>query len=473
MKIKSLFVTVLLMAGVVVAPIANAADDLPTYPKLESFTVSPDDIDLGANNATVTFTLVVSHPVGIKSEKTIVRLTNNAGFGYEVAIARTDNPIDFSKKQVTFQGRFKLPQTMPNGVYTFTADPVSGFISLTNRNTLTGNAFIPGKIRPLIDAESALLVRLNGKLDFDFQTFVGPTYYSTTFAADSNPRTLGAELPIWKVGEIFSSANYFEMRTKDVSLGLKSSTPLICKSDGKNLSLIAEGHCVFTVFTTATNDFKYKDLTLTAEITSARNKPEILPEIIPSQTAKNLPKSITKNVIYSTTGQSVIPVSLTPNICTAYVNSIYLLAGGTCKISYQSEPDAVNQASNVYIQSFEIVRDPQTIDFTLPAATDLVNKTLALNSAASSAGAVTFSATPTDVCSVSASLLNLLKPGACLVTATQSGTSTIAPVSKTLTLTIAGALPVANKTITCVKGKKSVKKTAISPKCPAGYKVKK
>jgi hypothetical protein len=472
MKIKSLFVAVLLMTGIVVAP-AEASDEPPTYPKLESFTVSPDDIDLGVSNATVTFTLVVSHPVGIKSEKTTVRLTNNVGFGYEVAIARTDNPIDFSKKQVTFQGKFKLPQSMPNGVYTFTADSVSGFISLNNRNTLTGNAFTPGKIRSLTNAESALLVRVNGKLDFDFQTFVGPTYSSTTFASDSNPRTLGAELPIWKVGELFIATNYFEMRTKDVSLVLKSSTPLVCKSDGKNLSLIAEGHCVFTVFTAATNEFKYKELTLTATVTSARNKSEILPDVIPNQTATNLPKSISKNVIYSSTGQSVIPVSLTPNVCNVYINSVYLISGGTCKISYQSEPDAMNQASNVYIQSFEIVRTAQTIEFVLPAAADLVSKTVALNSAASSGGAVNFSATPTDVCSVSASLLNLLKPGACSVTASQSGTSTIAPVSKTLTLTIAGALPMAKKTITCVKGKKTVKRTGTSPKCPAGYELKK
>jgi hypothetical protein len=33
--------------------------------------------------------------------------------------------------------------------------------------------------------------------------------------------------------------------------------------------------------------------------------------------------------------------------------------------------------------------------------------------------------------------------------------------------------PVVKKTISCVKGTKTIKKTAISPKCPAGYKVKK
>jgi hypothetical protein len=325
----------------------------------------------------------------------------------------------------------------------------------------------------LIDAESALLVRLNGKLDFDFQTFVGPTYFSTTFASDSNPRTLGADSPIWKVGETVNVTKYFEMRTKDVSLDLKSSTPLVCKSEGKNLTLITEGHCVFSVFTPATNDLKYKELTLTSTITTARNKPVILSDVIPNQTAVDLPKSISKNVIYSSTGQSVIPVTLTPNICNVYINSVYLLSGGTCKISYQSEADTMNQASNVYIQSFEIVRSAQTIDFVLPAAADLSSKSLALNSSASSGGAVTFASAPNEICAVAGSLLTLLKPGACLVTASQSGTSTLAPVSKTLTVTIAGALPAAKKTISCVKGKKTIKKTAISPKCPAGYKVKK
>ena len=472
MKFKSLLLAVLLLAGVL-TPAAKAADDAPAYPKLESFTVTPNDIDLGANNATVSFKLVVSHPIGIKNDKTLVRLTNNAGFNYEIPIVRTDSPIDLTKKIVTFEGSFKLPTSMPNGVYAFTADPVGGFTSNSIRNTLTGNSFLPSKVRTLIDAEAALLVRLNGKLDFDFQTFVGPTYFSMTFASDSNPRTLGADSPIWKVGETVNVTKYFEMRTKDASLDLKSSTPLVCKSDGKNLTLITEGHCVFSVFTPATNDYKYKELTLTATVTTARNKPQILGEVIPDQTATNLPKSISKNVIYSSTGQSIIPVSLTPNICNVYINSVYLLSGGTCKISYQSEADTMNQASNVYIQSFEIVRSAQTIDFVLPAAADLSSRSLALNSSASSGGAVTFAAAPNDICAVSGSLLTLLKPGACLVTASQAGTSTIAPVSKTLTLTIAGALPAAKKIITCVKGKKTVKKTAISPKCPAGYKLKK
>jgi hypothetical protein len=31
---------------------------------------------------------------------------------------------------------------------------------------------------------------------------------------------------------------------------------------------------------------------------------------------------------------------------------------------------------------------------------------------------------------------------------------------------------VVKKTITCIKGTKTIKRTAVSPKCPKGYKVK-
>ena len=48
-------------------------------------------------------------------------------------------------------------------------------------------------------------------------------------------------------------------------------------------------------------------------------------------------------------------------------------------------------------------------------------------------------------------------------------TATPAPVA-TPTPT---AKPVVKKTITCTKGTKTVKKTAVSPKCPKGYKLKK
>ncbi len=62
--------------------------------------------------------------------------------------------------------------------------------------------------------------------------------------------------------------------------------------------------------------------------------------------------------------------------------------------------------------------------------------------------------------------------GNCAITATQSGTTTLAPISATATVMIAGAAAPSRKTITCVKGNKSKKVSGTNPKCPAGYKVK-
>jgi hypothetical protein len=62
--------------------------------------------------------------------------------------------------------------------------------------------------------------------------------------------------------------------------------------------------------------------------------------------------------------------------------------------------------------------------------------------------------------------------GNCVITATQAGTTTLAPITATATVMIAGAAAPSRKTITCVKGNKSKKVSGTNPKCPTGYKLK-
>jgi hypothetical protein len=64
-----------------------------------------------------------------------------------------------------------------------------------------------------------------------------------------------------------------------------------------------------------------------------------------------------------------------------------------------------------------------------------------------------------------------------VVTASQAGTSTLAPVATTATIMLNGAViaptPIATKkTIVCTKGKTTKKVSGTNPKCPRGYKVK-
>ena len=406
MKFKSIFVAILLMTGVLVAP-AQASDIGWQVPTLKTLTSEPKDIDLTSTNAEVIFTLVVSHPIGIKSTSTRLRLFNSTGYELQTSLIRTDNPVDFNKKEVTFTGKILLPRTMPEGVYNFQADGLTALVS-SGRNFPIGPTYYADKVRDLVDAETALLVRLNGNLNFDFQTFVGPNYFSYTTVTDSKPRTIGLPEPNWSIGEIYDPNKYFEKRTNDISLEITSSTPTTCISDGKKLTFIGIGGCSFKVFTSRTKNYLSKEILLSGQIGPARTKPQVLFDKIPNQNISSFPKSIIRNDAYTNAGQLLQPQSLTPSVCIATPGFIVINSSGSCSIGYQSVATDTNLASDLALQSFEVVDPNKPVIVPIPAPT----------------------ATPT-------------------------------------------AAPVVKKTISCVKGKKTVTRTGTNPKCPKGYKLKK
>jgi hypothetical protein len=236
--------------------------------------------------------------------------------------------------------------------------------------------------------------------------------------------------------------------------------------------LLKEGLCAFIVSTPKTADYLAKVSNQTVTVTAARIKPELTVEKIANQTAKDLPKSIEIFRVYSASEGYVLPLSTTPSVCFASGFFVRIVGGGTCTLTYQTKETATYLASDLYKVSFEVVRDPQTITFTPPATANLASRTVALSATASSGGAVTYATTSTGICSITGSTLNLLMRGNCAITATQAGTTTLAPISATATVMIAGAAAPSRKTITCVKGNKSKKVSGTNPKCPTGYKLK-
>jgi hypothetical protein len=400
MKIKSLFVAVLLMAGVVVAP-AQAAEK----PTVESFTVTPQDIDLSGSSTTVTFELVVSHPFGIDETSTVVTLKNSRNDTLSAYLTRTDANVGTQK--VTFKGSIPIPRNINTGVYTFSASGVKN-------NSLAGYQYDTGiieggKIRTLVGAESGLLVRSGGELNLDYETFVGPSYDTTLSVSYNNPAKFNfSNAPIWKVGETYDPTKYYESRVSSLALSLFSSTPSVCSTDGKFLNLIKEGNCSFIVSTAKTKDYVAKSSNQLVVITAARIKPTLSINKISNQDVKDLGKSIDIGWVYSATDGWLTPLSPTPTVCFASGFFVKLISGGTCKLTYQTSANPSYLASDLYTVSFEILKDGQPVVVPTPVAT------------------------PT-------------------------------PIPK----------PVVKKTISCVKGTKTIKKTAISPKCPAGYKLKK
>jgi len=467
MKLKSVLIAALLITGL--TPIT--ASQAQVKPLVESFTFTPNEVELISANTNVAFELVVSHPFGIKNTSTQVTLTGPYGNTLAVTLTRTDFPINSFLNRVTFKGLLALPQNINAGAYKLSVAEVSNN-STAGYEYGTGD-ITPSKLRDLVGAETALLVRNNGELNLIYDTFVGPTHNTTLGIAYNNPSIYNNNYPpIWKVGEIYTPSKYFESRVSSLPLVVTTTTPAICSTDGKELKLIATGSCTFKVLTLKTKDYALKEVTQNVTITAARSKPELAIGSIATQTSKNLPKSVEIFRVYSPTGSWVLPHATTPTVCIAAGFFVQIIGGGTCTLQYQSEASNTYLASDLYEVSFEVTRDPQIITFSLPTSANLSSKSIALSATASSGGAVLYTTSTPKSCSIIGSTLNLLRSGKCSVTATQPGTSTIAPISESVTVMIIEMVGPIKKTITCIKGKKIKKVSEANPKCPKGFKLK-
>ena len=468
MKIKSTIIALaLVMTGLATTP-AIATEN----PIVESFTFTPSEIDLLGASTKLDFELIVSHPFGIDNLSTYVTVKDSRVSTWGANITRTDSPLNPALKRVTFKGSLTLPRTLTTGVYSVSATEVKN--NSTAGYSYGTGAIVSKKIRDLIDAENSLLVRSGSDLNYEYSTFQGPSYDSSLSITYKNPIKYDSNNPpIWKVGETFNPADYYEQKVSSLALQVKTITPTICSTDGKTIKLIAEGSCDFTVFTAKTSDFALYESKQIVQITSSRIKSVLFISKIDNQTSKDLPKSLALPQVYSAAEGYVLPKTTTPAICVPVGFTVRLISGGVCTLTYETAATSTYLASDVYQQTFEILRDPQTISFTLPSTANISSKSLALTSTASSGAVVAYSTTSTGVCSITGSTLNLLKSGNCAVTATQVGTSAFAPISSTATVMLTGSVVSDKKSITCVKGKSTKKVSGANPKCPKGYKLKK
>ena len=475
MKLKSLLVTSLILFSSINLNLAEAADEPWVMPELVSFEFSPKEIELTQLNTTVSVIVKASHPVGIKSEKINIYLRNAINpqsFVYQFTALRTQNITQNNLSTATFTGSFTLPTTIPSGVWNLSSEPIQGLASIKATGWPESVSFTPANFRDMNGAENSLLVRLDGNLNYDLQTFVGPAYRSQAMASDGKPMTLNVEAPIWKVGEVIDTSKYFQMRVKVVPLEMISTTPQICQATGLLLKLLTTGECNYRVFTSKTKDYVYKELNLYSSVSQARTKPELSIPKIANQSSDGLPKTISRETVYSY-GNIISPKTVTPGVCIPTNTGITLYAGGICELQYSTESTQTYLASDIYVQRFEVIRNAQTIAFNPPSNLNISGKTIVLSASPSSGSSVVFTTTSAGVCSISGSILNLLKAGTCSVTATQAGTSTLAPVSATANITLTGTTVAPKKTITCAKGKTTKKVTGTNPKCPTGYKLKK
>jgi hypothetical protein len=199
-------------------------------------------------------------------------------------------------------------------------------------------------------------------------------------------------------------------------------------------------------------------------------------EKIATQQAKNLPITLELPKVYSSglsAVEHIIPKSITPDICETGGYILKIVSGGTCSITYKSLGNTSYLPSETYTQTILIEKQVQTISFQQIQSVDVKSKMLDLTATSSGKGAISFSTTSTEICSITGSTLSLIRAGICSVTANAAGTTIFAPVSATVNILLTGTIVANKKTINCIKGKTTKKVTGINPRCPAGYKIKK
>ena len=140
----------------------------------------------------------------------------------------------------------------------------------------------------------------------------------------------------------------------------------------------------------------------------------------------------------ATSGLTVELVSLTPGVCTVSGLNIVPVIAGTCIIVAKQPGDSNFGAAPEVTQEFLIVAgsaptETQTITFPQPSDQSLDTATVA--SGASSLATNGTSLTPTltsntpSICSVTGLTINILAVGTCTITASQPGTTIIAPAT--------------------------------------------
>jgi hypothetical protein len=408
MKIKSLFVAFSLMFSVAALPSAVALEK----PTVETFTASKLDVDVTDPDLTVDFEVVISHPKGLENDSTLLVFSNSSSITISVPLIRTDSPIDYTKNKVIFKGKLVLPRSLTPGVYTYSIDGVRNNI---DSGTRFPTGIVSGPVvRTLKSAESGILVRSNGFLNLDYETINGPAFGSQSGISYLNaPKYTTVPAPIWKVGEVFNPADYFELAVPGVELSITTSTPNICAADGKTMKLLSEGECQYKVSTAKTKDFIEKSKILSATVTAARTTQILKVENVVPIKPSALPTSILLSPVYASGTAAieyVMPKSITPSICEAGGYVLKIVSSGTCTVTYKTEGNAQFLPSETYKQNIEVLKDNLPVVAPTPV--------------------VTPAPTPT-------------------------------------------AKPVVKRTISCVKGTKTIKRTAVSPKCPKGYKLKK
>ncbi len=212
--------------------------------------------------------------------------------------------------------------------------------------------------------------------------------------------------------------------TSGLTVSYTSLTPLVCTAGANSASLIASGTC--TIQASQPGDNIYNAATPVNQSFTVTAAPQTITfPIIATQYA------LTQLALPATASSTlaVSYASTTQEICTVSGATASLLLPGTCTIQATQAGNAAYAAAPMVQQSFTVSKAQQTIAFTPVTGTQYALTSLPISATATSGLAVSFASATSSVCTVSGSTVSLLTPGACVIHATQGGSTLYFPAA--------------------------------------------
>ena len=217
-----------------------------------------------------------------------------------------------------------------------------------------------------------------------------------------------------------------------VSFG--STTTPVCTVSVNKVTIVATGTCSITA--TQAGDASHAAATPVVRSFTVNQAAQTIS--FGTLSAVTLPASA---LTLSASASSGLPVSLyatTPWVCTVAGNTVTILTTGICSILASQAGSANYLAAASVVQDFTVSLGPQTITFGALSNVAAGTAPFAISASASSGLTVSFTSSPTSVCTVSGSLVTIVAAGTCSITASQSGDldyAAAAPVTRSFTVT--------------------------------------
>ena len=272
-----------------------------------------------------------------------------------------------------------------------------------------------------------------------------------------------------------------------------SATRSVISLSGTTATVGNAGTSIITATFTPTNTVDYSSTTTTMTITVVGSGQTITFAALADKIISDTPPTLSAT---TTSGLTVGFTSATTGVCTVSGTSVTFIGPGACTINANQAGNGTYAAAPQVQRSFAIAYLTQSISFdALTGATLGVSSAPLIKASTSSGLGVSFSSATPGVCAVSGSIISMLNPGTCTISASQAGNGTYsaaAIVNQSFSITakpddgqkelmeILALLPglasisknigdlAVNNMTKCVKGK-LVKRVKLGAKCPKGY----